>query len=253
MSADPKYFHTADGVQLAYEDAGSGPAVILVPGFSCIAAHWKFQQEALVSAGYRAIAVNLRFHGPSDFPATGQRISRLGADLAELIEHLGLNDVALVGHSMGVSVCLSYIDLFGTEKVRSFAAIDQSPKLINDETWDWGVRLVDWSNVWDSVNGRFAWGDPSREPEAPAHVVNLFEEVGGFWNFPESVVPLLADHFAADWRDVLPRVDVPTWVSTGRFSPSFPIEGMEWMTNALPNASLSVFEESGHCPHWNEP
>jgi pimeloyl-ACP methyl ester carboxylesterase len=42
-------------------------------------------------------------------------------------------------------------------------------------------------------------------------------------------------------------------VATGRYSPSFPLEGMQWFAEALPDSSLSVFENSGHCPHWNEP
>ncbi|MGG5173088.1 alpha/beta fold hydrolase [Pseudarthrobacter sp. J1738] len=87
----------------------------------------------------------------------------------------------------------------------------------------------------------------------PAHVEQLFSEVGGLTEFPQgTVVPLLADHFIADWRDVVPMVDVPSWVATGRHSPSFPLEGMQWLADTLPQASLSIFENSGHCPHWNE-
>jgi pimeloyl-ACP methyl ester carboxylesterase len=247
-------FTTTDGAHLFYDDHGSGPAVLLIHGFTCRAAHWAFQREALLSAGYRTVALDLRFHGRSDSPANGQRVSRLGKDIGELIEHLELDDVALIGHSLGVSVCLAYFDLFGTNRVRAFAAIDQSPKITNDESWAWGVRSVEWSNVWDSVNGRFQWGEPSLEPPMPPHVGQLFAEVGGLTDFPAgSVLQLMVDHFTADWRDVIPTVHVPSWVATGRYSPSFPLEGMQWFAEALPDSSLSVFENSGHCPHWNEP
>jgi non-heme chloroperoxidase len=254
LTGHEKSFRTTDGVRLVYDDYGSGSAVLLVHGYTCRAAHWAFQRDALVAAGYRTLALDLRFHGRSDSPLSGQRVSRLGKDVGELIEHLELDSVALVGHSLGVSVCLAYFDLFGTERVRAFAAIDQSPKIVNDETWAWGVRSVDWNNVWDSVNGRFEWGSPSLEPPMPPHVGQLFADVGGLTSFPEgAVLQLLADHFTADWRDVVPTVNVPSWIATGRYSPSFPLEGMQWLAESLPNSSLSVFESSGHCPHWNEP
>jgi non-heme chloroperoxidase len=254
LTGHEKSFRTTDGVRLVYDDHGSGPAVLLVHGFSCRAAHWAFQREALVAAGYRTLALDLRFHGRSDSPASGQRVSRLGKDIGEWIEHLELDDVALAGHSLGVSVCLAYFDLFGTERVRAFAAIDQSPKLVNDETWAWGVRSVEWTNVWDAVNGRFQWGNPALEPPMPPHVGKLLAEAGSPADFPVgAVLPPLADHFTADWRDVVPTVNAPAWVATGRHSPSFPLEGMEWFAGTLPDSSLNVFENSGHCPHWNEP
>jgi pimeloyl-ACP methyl ester carboxylesterase len=70
---------------------------------------------------------------------------------------------------------------------------------------------------------------------------------------PGAVLNLLVDHFTADWRKVVPTVNVPSSVATGRYSPSFPIQGLQWFAGTLPDSYLSVFETSGHCPHWNEP
>lgn len=251
-------FRTMDGVRLAYDDDGSGPAVLLVHGFSCQAAHWALQREALIAAGYRVIGIDLRLHGRSDAPSHGQRISRLGKDIRELIEHLDLESVSLVGHSMGVSVSLAYFSLYGTDRVAAFVAVDQSPKIVNDETWHWGLRSgresVEWSNLWDAVNHRVPWGDPSLEPPMPSHVQKLVAEAGALTEYPGgSVRQLMLDHFSADWRDVIPSVSVPSWVVTGRYSPGFPLEGMRWFADTLPDATLTVFENSGHCPHWNEP
>ncbi|MEC3853702.1 alpha/beta fold hydrolase [Paenarthrobacter ureafaciens] len=248
------FFHTNDGVRLAYDDEGTGPAVLLVHGFSCQAAHWAFQRAALLDAGYRVIGIDLRLHGRSETPPHGQRISRLGEDLRELLEHLDLQNVAVVAHSMGVSVTLAYFSLYGTDRVAAFVAIDQSPKIVNDESWHGGLRSVEWSNLWDAVNYRVPWGDWSREPAMPAHVQQLMAEAGPLTEYPEGAVrQLMVDHFSADWRDVLPGVAVPAWVATGRHSPVFPEEGMRMFSDALPKSSLSIFEHSGHCPHWNEP
>jgi len=254
MTAFTNSFRTGDGVKLAYDDEGSGPAVLLIHGFSCKAAHWAFQREVLLEAGYRVIGIDLRLHGRSEAPTQGQRISRLGKDMRELIEHLNLASVALVGHSMGVSVSLAYFSLYGMDRVSAFVSVDQSPKILNDETWSWGLRSVEWSNLWDAVNHRVQWGDPAREPPMPPHVQQLLADAGALTEYPVgSVRPLMLDHFSADWRDVIPAIDVPSWVVTGRHSPGFPLEGMQWFADTLPNATLTVFEKSGHCPHWNEP
>ena len=65
--------------------------------------------------------------------------------------------------------------------------------------------------------------------------------------------PLLLDHFVADWRDVLPRIAVPTWVVTSKFSPLYDLVGMEWLASEVQDGTLAVFEHSGHYPQLNEP
>ncbi len=88
----------------------------------------------------------------------------------------------------------------------------------------------------------------------PPHVGQLLTELGGLVDFPEgALLQLIVDHFTADWRDVVPTVNVPSWVATGRYSPSFPLAGMQWFAQSLPDSSLSVCEKGGHRPQWNEP
>jgi pimeloyl-ACP methyl ester carboxylesterase len=240
---------TSDGVRLVYDDEGEGSPVLLVHGYDGCRAHWEFQRDALLSAGHRVIAFDQRGHGASDKPQHGQRISRLGQDLRELIETLDLADVTLVGHSMGVSVSFGMFSISGTRRIRRFVAIDQSPKITNDEHWAWGVRKVAWDNVYDCVHFRADWGEPELEPPMPEGAA-----MGRTWQTfdHDQVRKLLLDHMVADWRDVLPRIDVPTWVVTGRLSPYYDVEGMAWFAGEVPDASLTVFEHSGHSPHVSE-
>src|SRR5688500_1007442 len=94
---------TSDGVSLAYDDEGRGRPVVLLHGYSGRRANWEFQRGALLRAGNRVIALDARGHGDSETPKHGQTMARLGQDTRELIEHLDLGNVALIGHSMGVS------------------------------------------------------------------------------------------------------------------------------------------------------
>ncbi|MBX5206741.1 alpha/beta fold hydrolase [Rhizobium sp. NZLR11] len=246
---------TSDNVRLVYDDQGSGPPVVLVHGYSTDANYWYFQTDFLVASGYRVIALDQRMHGRSDKPAFGQRMSRLGMDLRELIDSLRLTDIALVGHSLGANVCLSMFSLFGTKDVSKFVAIDQSPRLVNDNSWNWGIRNVHWESVWDQANFIRPFGE-GRDPARPAPVREIFGDGEGdsFDGFDHSsATQLLLNHLVSDWRDVLPLVTIPVWVVTGRKTPYYLYEGMEWMATQFSQASLTCFEQSGHDPVWFEP
>jgi pimeloyl-ACP methyl ester carboxylesterase len=240
---------TSDGVRLAYDDEGEGSPFVLVHGYDGLRAHWEFQRDVLLTAGHRVVALDQRCHGASDKPRHGQRMTRLGQDVHELLDMLDLDDVTLVAHSMGVSVSLAMFAISGIHRVGRFVAIDQSPKIVNDEHWSWGVRKVTWDNVYDCVHFRAEWGEPGLEPPTP-------ESSAMSWTWKtfdhDGVKRLLLDHFVADWRDVLPRITVPTWVVTGRLSPYYDLAGMEWFAGEVPGGKLTVFEQSGHSPHVTE-
>ena len=108
-------FVTSDNVQLSYVRQGNGRPIVLVHGWSQCAEEFKYQIEPL-SARYDVIALDQRSHGESQKVSYGLKISRLSKDLYEFLTELDLNDVTLLGHSMGSAVIWSYIDLFGTEQ-----------------------------------------------------------------------------------------------------------------------------------------
>ena len=85
---------------LRYIEAGSGPTLLMLHGWSQGAALFKHQIAGL-SDRYRVIALDIRGHGLSDKPDFGYRISRLAADLEEFMAGLDLRDVNLLGHSAG--------------------------------------------------------------------------------------------------------------------------------------------------------
>src|SRR5271165_2842423 len=127
-------FVTSDGVQLSYIRQGSGRPIVLIHGWSQCAEEFKHQIEPL-SARYDVIAVDQRSHGESQKVSYGLRISRLSKDLYELLNELRLNDVALLGHSMGSAVIWCYIDLFGAEHLSKVVLVDQPPFVTSDPHW----------------------------------------------------------------------------------------------------------------------
>ena len=95
---------SADGVPIAYEVHGQGePALVLVHGWSCDRSYWKEQIEYL-SPQYRLVLVDLAGHGESGAGRKDYTMSAFGADVAAVVDSLGLKKIVLVGHSMGGDV-----------------------------------------------------------------------------------------------------------------------------------------------------
>jgi non-heme chloroperoxidase len=88
-------------VDLYYEDNGSGSPVVLLHGWPLDSRSWEPQQPALVQAGHRVIAYDRRGFGRSSRPSTGYDFDTLAADLDAVLTTLDLQDVVLVGFSLG--------------------------------------------------------------------------------------------------------------------------------------------------------
>ena len=100
----PSIAVSSDGVSIAYEDHGSGsPAVVLVHGWSCDRTYWQDQIAALSSSN-RVVAVDLGGHGESGVNRDDWTIESFGRDVAAVANALGLDEMVLVGHSMGGDV-----------------------------------------------------------------------------------------------------------------------------------------------------
>jgi pimeloyl-ACP methyl ester carboxylesterase len=95
-----------DGVMLAVLDEGSGPAVLLLHGFPDSFLLWRNQVPALVDAGRRVIAPDLRGFGESDRPEAVEAyaIRRSVADMVAVLDALGVERADVVGHDWGAGL-----------------------------------------------------------------------------------------------------------------------------------------------------
>ncbi|MGH8987591.1 MAG: alpha/beta fold hydrolase, partial [Acidimicrobiales bacterium] len=92
------FVETSDGGRVHVVERGEGPTSVLVHGITLCAATWAPQLRTLEG---RVVAVDQRGHGQSRAGREGYAFDRLGADLLEVLEALGVRDAVLVGHSMG--------------------------------------------------------------------------------------------------------------------------------------------------------
>ena len=115
----------ADSVRLHIDDSGgSGRPVVLIHGWPLSAQAWDPQVSVLRAAGYRVVAYDRRGFGRSDKPESGYGYDTLADDLQHVLDECALQDVTLVGFSMGGGEVARYIARHGESRLRSvvFAA-----------------------------------------------------------------------------------------------------------------------------------
>ena len=116
-------FTTSDGVRLHYSDAGRGRTMVFIPGWTMSGEIWEPQLKAF-SSRYRTITLDPRAQGASEMTGEGLYLGRRGRDIGELLEHLNLSDVILVGWSMGVREVLTHVGASGTSRIAALALVE---------------------------------------------------------------------------------------------------------------------------------
>src|ERR1700742_5237269 len=107
-------------VKVHVEDTGApGRPVVLIHGWPLSGESWAPQVPALSAAGHRVISYDRRGFGRSDKPLTGYGYDSLADDLNTVLDRMDLDDVSLVGQSMGGGEVVRYLSTFGAARVRS--------------------------------------------------------------------------------------------------------------------------------------
>lgn len=252
---------TSDGVRLHVEDTGGDRRpLVMLHGWPCSGAF--FDRAAADLAGVaRVVRPDLRGFGRSDKPDHGYRVARLARDLHDLLEQLDLRDATVLGWSLGCAVLWSHLELFGTDRLAQAVFVQQSPRQWRGPGWDLGHReIVDQQGLLDLQDRVRA--DPDgfdetnmttllRTPPTAAEHARLRAAMA--LSPVHARNALMADHTAIDWRDLLPRIDLPTLVLVARHDPAFPADGVAWVGRAVPGARTEYFEHSAHALFLDEP
>lgn len=106
----PARFRAAGG-WIAYTRSGSGPPVVLIHGLGCSRRTWHRVASRLAQT-HTVIAVDLPGHGESDPPDGDFSPGAHAAAIRDLLDHVGLHRVDLVGHSLGGGIAMAFAHLF---------------------------------------------------------------------------------------------------------------------------------------------
>ncbi len=231
-----------DGVRLYYEDHGHGMPILLTHGFAASSRMWQGQVTAFQDT-YRLICWDMRGHGASDSPEEQTLYSHAHTieDMRALLDHLGVTQAVIAGHSLGGFLSLAFAIQHPT---RAGALILQGcgPGYRNPEA-------------------REAW-NARTEQRAQALEAKGFEAIGG-----SSEVRLSHHRSAAglakaargilrqvDARviDGLPQITVPVLLIVGEGDTPY-LNGMNYMARRLPQADLVVIPPAGHGANVDQP
>lgn len=105
MNIEHRFFDS-DGVKLHYVEGGDGPLVLLIHGFPEFWYSWRHQIPALIAAGYRVVAPDMRGYNQSDAPSavSSYALDTLANDIDALITHLGEERAHVIGHDWGAII-----------------------------------------------------------------------------------------------------------------------------------------------------
>ena len=117
-------------IDLYYEDHGSGHPVVLIHGYPLNGRSWERQERDLLAAGYRCINYDRRGFGLSSQPTTGYDYDTFAADLNALLDHLALDEVDLVGFSMGTGEVTRYLGKYGSGRVHKAVLLGAIPPFL---------------------------------------------------------------------------------------------------------------------------
>ena len=127
-------------IEIYYEDHGSGQPVVLIAGYPLSGTSWEKQLEALLDAGYRVVTYDRRGFGQSGQPTTGYDYDTFAADLDGILTTLGLDDVVLVGHSMGTGEVGRYVRNYGPGRISKAVLVEPlEPYLLKTDDNPGGV------------------------------------------------------------------------------------------------------------------
>ena len=251
-------------INLYYEDLGSGKPVVLIHGYPLNGHSWERQTMALLDAGYRVVAYDRRGWGQSSQPTTGHDYDTYAADLKELLEQLELTEIVLCGFSMGTGEVTRYLGAYGSDRVEKavlFGAIP--PFLLKTDDNPEGVDGAVFEGIKETVlKDRYAWFKqffddfynvdklaPERIGEQAWQASFNVACMGSAYSSYACV-----DTWLTDFRDDLPKIDVPTLVLHGTEDRILPYEATAArLPELIDEVKVIPVEEGPHNIGWTHP
>lgn len=268
MTTTPLRTFDLHGQDLAYVDAGTGPAVVLIHGLMSSHATWNGQIDRL-AVNNRVIAPDLPGNGASGKALGDYSLSAQAAAVRDLLDHLAVRSAAVVGHSLGGGVAMQFAYLF-PERVDRLTLVSSgglgreiSPALraailpgseyvlpvitsrpvrvVGDQL----LALSDRIGVLPlSQSSRAAWRDLVSLADAETRRAFLATSRGVIDRGGQTVSAL------SRLREIADRPLLVVWGAKDRI---LPVSQVQTAFAEFPGARLEIFERSGHFPHLDEP
>jgi pimeloyl-ACP methyl ester carboxylesterase len=247
-----KYLNQEKG-KIAYDDKGNGSLVICIPSMGDVRGEYRFLIPQLVSAGYRAVSMDVRGIGETSTDWYDYSVVGIGKDVVALVREINAGPAIIVGTSMAAGAAV-WAAGEAPDLIRGMILV--GPFVRGDGNWfvealssimfarPWGPTL--WIKYYSTLY-------PSRKPadfaEYSAALLRNLKEPGRL----ESLMQMIhASKRASEER--IPQVHKPTLVLMGSKDPDFknPASEAQWVAANL-KGTCAMIENAGHYPHAEMP
>lgn len=264
-------------INSAYDDIGSGPAIVVLHGYPFDRSMWREQIDILGAQGYRVVAPDLRglgeavaqtsVCGPSEsnhrlksMPLneahrTITTMADMARDIAALMDVLKIDQATVCGLSMGGYVAFEFVHLFPA-RVRALVLAGTRAPADNEQEKQAREQQVE-QMLAEGMNGIAEATLPKLlAPQTLAQKPNVVGRV-------RDMILRANPHGAAaaqrgmaerrDYSDDLSSINVPTLVIVGRDDPIRPVADAEFMHDRIRDSRLEIIEDAAHMTNMEQP
>ena len=245
-------FVESQGVRIHYLarnlDDAKLPTLLFVPGVMMPAWIWENQLEYF-SKNFRVVAMDPRSQGDSEQTSEGHYAFSLAKDIKAVVDKLGLEPLVLIGWSMAVPEVVNYAVHFGGKGLKRLVLVDglvgiDPTVLFYQSTIDfWSELQTDRiAKTRDFVKIIF------KKSQAEEYLQKLYESA--MRTPTNTVITLIDNYILQDFRPLLPRITIPTLITT--------VEGprlgyMQKMQQMIPDSRIEIFKSAAHALFVDEP
>ena len=231
-----------EGVRIAYDVTGDGPAVLLSHGYTATATMWRPQVDALAAQGYRVITWDQRGHGRSDYPDDPEDYAEplAVADMEAVLDEAGADRAVIGGLSLGGYLSLAF-HLEHPDRTVGLVLMDTGPGFKSDQARErWNDHAASMGADFET-RGLDALVDRAEVDRSHRDAGGLVRAAAGLMRQKDARV-----------IESLPTISVPTLVLVGEHDTGFLAAG-EYMAARIPDATHVVVPDAGHAANLDQP
>lgn len=249
--------NSIDSINIFYQEYGEGKPVIFIHGWPLNHEMWEYQLLELSKYNIRCIAYDRRGFGKSDRTWGSYDYDTLAADLNNLITHLNLSEVTLVGFSMGGGEIARYIGKYGTEKIKKVVLISSvTPYMLQTNDNSEGIKKEIFDDMIDKIiadrpeflkefGKQFYGVDMINQPVSKATL--QWNQMQCLMSSLNATVDCVRSFSETDFRNDLKKIDIPVLIIHGDADKTVPINVSGDKTAALlPHAKYIVYANAAH-------
>lgn len=249
-------YANANGINLYYEERGSGEPLLLIMGITAPGSVWE-KHAAYWEQHFRCILFDNRGVGFSDKPAGPYTTAQMADDCAGLLDTLEIDNARVAGVSMGSTIAMQ-LALRHPDRVRSmvlmcpwarcdrkgeavFKHMMHAKRLRPEEFSNFVQQLIYHKSSWDND----AVYDELMQEQQEAAVAP----------FPQPLHGLEGQAYACISHNVLaelPKIKQPCLVIGGKEDVFIPPWMAQEVAKAIPDSELHLYDNAGHAFHWEK-